>query len=398
MEPVSIKEFGDRLNLSVFTNLQKGITGKEFAEQYLNGKYEIFTEKQVGEFYKAINDSLQKGVTDVDGLKFANTELASLQQVKLANGDNGEYINVYVREKQISTDNSLEKGGVGSGKYDHKKIASHFVDKDKRTRNLSQHQIDQHVGHEDMTDDDYNKVRLHLWKQTGSKKSDIKRKDIKKEHIDEVFGKDDESTEKDFADGSKKIKAANDEQVGADKKGSIKEAYRNSSYSKNAYGRLHKGEEDTLEKGLVTDSFNSYNSNKLSFTKTGKEIKAQITTVLLPALNAQKTALSAQLLVVAGTCGEVEPDQDLSSYHYRGFAAVLPKMKVYSYKLCEQPWENGNRPEPTEEMKCYNQYNDLVQQIVSTAADIEYCGMLSRNLKDEGKFELTPDQVLGLQF
>lgn len=288
MEPVTIQDFGNRLNLSVFTNLQKGISQKEFAEKYLNGKYEIYTEKQVGEFYKAINDGLQKGVTDVDGLKFANSELASLQQVKLANGDNGEYITVYARPKQISTDNSLEKSA------------------------------DAQEGKEDI--------------DTGAK---------------------------------------NGEKEG-----------------------------DALEKGMVTDSFNSYNSNKLSFSKTGKEIKNQIATVLLPALTAQKTALAAQLLLVAKNCGELEPDQELGSYHYRGFGAVLPKMKVYSYKLCEQPWDNttNSRAEMTEEMKACNQYNELVQQIVSTAADIEYCGMLARNLKDDGKFELTPDQVLGLQF
>lgn len=276
---VTMSEFGTRLNLNCFTNLQKGITQKEFAEQYCNGKFDIFTEKQVGQFYKAVADDLQKGVTDVDGLKFANNELATLQQVKLTNGDNGEYISVYVRPRQISTEKTLEKS-VGN------------------------------------IDTDLTKTK------------------------------------------------------------------------------------DELEKGVVTDSFNSYGANKLSFSKTGKEIKTQISTVLIPALTAQKAALSAQLLLVAKNCGDNEPDQPLSSYHYRGFAAVLPKMMTYSYSCCEQPWDNttNSRAALTDEMKSCNQYNELVYQIISTAADIEYCGMLSRNLSDAGKFELTPEQVLGLQF
>lgn len=283
---VTMGEFGGRLNLDCFTNLQKGITQKEFTEQYCNGKFEIFTEKQVGQFYKAVADSLQKGVTDVDGLKFANTELATLQQVKLANGDEGDSITVYVRPKQISTEKTLEKGA----------------------------------------------------------------------------GDIDEGQEGKDTDAGKT--------------------------------------KDELEKGVVTDSFNSYNANKLSFSKTGKEIKTQIANVLIPALTAQKAALSAQLLLVAKNCGETDPDQPLSSYHYRGFAAVLPKMMTYSWACCEQPYDNttNTRPAMTDEMKACNQYNELVYQIVSTAADIEYCGMLTRNLSDTGKFELTPEQVLGLQF
>lgn len=260
-----------RINFEGFVNLEKGISFQDFSEKYVkSGDFEIYTEKQVSDFYKLNMSDLEKGISGTESLKFMNNQLRNLKVLKVQNfGSDGldGYNTIFVKEKQIS-------------------------------------------------------------------------------------------------------KALDNEN------------------------------DDNLEKGQVTDSFSSYGQNKLSFTKTGKEIKAQITTVLLPVLNAQKTQLSTDLIECLKCCGDCTPKVPLSSYHYRGFSQVLPEMMTYSYNETEQPWDsiNNSRQEPTEEQIYRRTYNDLVSKIVSTSADIEYCSMLSRNLKDDTKIELTADQVLGLQF
>ena len=165
---------------------------------------------------------------------------------------------------------------------------------------------------------------------------------------------------------------------------------------------LKKEEEETgeeLEKGMVTESFGSYSNNKLSFNKTGKQIKEQITTILLPLLEAQKIQLETELVSTAKDI-EAEPDSTVSDYAYRGFSKVLPKVSRYSWEMCENRWDEMSRTTPpiTDEQKAMRIYNDIAEKIVSTMADIQYAALLSRNVDDKKSYELTSDQVLALQF
>ena len=43
-------------------------------------------------------------------------------------------------------------------------------------------------------------------------------------------------------------------------------------------------------------------------------------------------------------------------------------------------------------------YNSIAENLVSTMADIQYSGLLARNVEDSKSYELTSDQVLALQF
>ena len=156
---------------------------------------------------------------------------------------------------------------------------------------------------------------------------------------------------------------------------------------------------DDLEKGMVTDSFGSYANNKLSFNKTGKEIKTQIVTILLPLLEAQKIQLETELISIAKDITP-EPDTFVGDYAYRGFSKVLPKVGRYSWDLCENKWDEMSRSTApaTDEQKAMRNYNDIAEKIVSTMADIQYSTLLSRNVEDSKKYELTSDQILALQF
>lgn len=265
MELKELQETG-RLNLSGFIDLNKSVLSEaDFNKKYVNGKYEIYTEKSIAEFQKAITNELVKGEMGAEGLKLAKNQLTQLERVEFQKGD--VVIGVFVK--------SITAGS------------------------------------------------------------------------DTVVGK----------------------------------------------------KNDNLEKGMVTDSFGSYSNNKLSFNKTGKQIKDQITTILLPLLEAQKIQLETELTSTAKDI-DTEPDSTVSDYEYRGFSKVLPKVARYSWDLCENRWDEVSRSAPalTDEQKAMRVYNEIAQKIVSTMADIQYATLLARNVEDAKKYELTSDQVLALQF
>lgn len=155
---------------------------------------------------------------------------------------------------------------------------------------------------------------------------------------------------------------------------------------------------DTIEKGVVTDSFDSYN-NKLVFTKTGKEISEQITNILLPVLEAQKVKLQDDLTSISKDI-TLEPEAWVDEYSYRGFYAMLPKVTKYSYTQCESKWDSVSQKygELSEEQTNCQKYNQIAYNLVSTMADIQYSTILSRNIDKTKKYELTANQVIALQF
>jgi hypothetical protein len=157
--------------------------------------------------------------------------------------------------------------------------------------------------------------------------------------------------------------------------------------------------DNNIEKGMIVESFGSYSNNKLSFNKTGKQIKDQIDTILLPLLDAQLLQLNTELISISKDI-TIQPDDFISEYEYRGFAKVLPKVARYSYKQTENEYDRSmNRCEPqTEEQLACSKYNHISSQIVSTMSDIQYSKLLSKNLEDNKKYELTTDQILALQF
>jgi hypothetical protein len=157
-------------------------------------------------------------------------------------------------------------------------------------------------------------------------------------------------------------------------------------------------DEDDLQKGLVTDSF-QYDS-KMDFIKTGKDIKAQVNGVLIPLLEAQKTRLNADLVSKAKDI-DCDPDSTVDSYEYRGFAGVLPQVAQYSWDMYGKKYDsNGMSTEACDEdqAKCMRKYNEIARNLVSTMSDIYYSSLLARNMEDSKKYTLTTKQVIALQF
>lgn len=428
--PTQLQEFSNRLNLTGFTNIEKGISEQEFHENYvINSNFEIYSEKQLSEFYKGATDELQKGLINIEGLEEINNSLASLQQVKLSKGEGGEYINVYVRPKQISTDNDtviekaveddIEKGGnlhkeTITDKNGHQKTVMKKNDESKKVKSVNHHnafhkkiqgeELDEDTSKETFGEDMHKEILSHL----NSDGSDLHQQNSDGDNEDyednvDHYGKDSKVIKRIDKDG---YKAELLEHKSGKRFANVQEdSGRGPTMTLYAHGKIKKGFEedvdDNLEKGAVTDSFGSYNASKITFKKTGKEIKIQMEKILIPMLAAQKITLAVELLSVKKDCGEgCEPTQPLSQYMYKGFGAILPAMMTFSYVECSQLYDDINRKynDPTDEQVARSKYNQLVSDLVGTSADIEYCNMMIRNLSDSDKIELTADQVLSLQF
>lgn len=254
---MDLKDYkGGRLNLNGFIEKAVPMTELEFNKTYINGNFEIYSEKSIVDFQKAVSSDLVKGVIEADGLKYAQKQLQSLERVEFMKGE--AIVGVYV----------------------------------------------------------------------------------------------------------KRIEEPSNE----------------------------------FEKGQFTDSF-QYSNDKLSFTKTGKEISTQITSVLLPVLEAQKVRLETELAEVSKDIS-IDPDSNVDSWEYKGFSSVLPKVGYYSYQLCESKWDSVSQTygELTDEKKCCQKYNGIARNLVSTMADIQYATILARNIDGTKKYELTANQIIALQF
>ena len=147
-------------------------------------------------------------------------------------------------------------------------------------------------------------------------------------------------------------------------------------------------------------------------SKTGKEIKDQVDTVLLPAMTADldvKEAEADKKLKDCGTAPTKDPDKwwtdgikmDCGYKIYDWEEAYVPNNDggnmMSSLSASDAEDKKGNVPENQEQANCRREYNDIVRAICNIKVDIKACEIL-KTLKDEKQFELSPRQVLALRF
>lgn len=168
--------------------------------------------------------------------------------------------------------------------------------------------------------------------------------------------------------------------------------------------------EADMEKSDVMDALSYQGDIKVS--KTGKEIKDQVDTVLLPAMTADlavKEAEADKKLKDCGTAPSRDPDKwwmdgikmDCGYKIYDWDETYVPsndrgKMMI-SLSASDAEDKKGNVPENQEQANCRREYNDIVRAICNIKVDIKACEIL-KTLKDEKTFELSPRQVLALRF
>ena len=169
-------------------------------------------------------------------------------------------------------------------------------------------------------------------------------------------------------------------------------------------------EEADVEKSDVMDALSYQGDIKVS--KTGKEIKAQVDTVLLPAMTADlavKEAEAEKELKNCGTAPTKDPDKwwtdgikmDCGFKVYDWEETYVPSndggKMMSSLSASDAEDKKGNVPENQEQATCRREYNDIVRAICNIKVDIKACEIL-KTLADNKEFELSPRQVLALRF
>lgn len=103
---LTVENFEGRLNLSGFTNIEKGYTSKEFNQTFSSNKFRVFEESNVKEFINNINKAVggeitKGGFNDTPEMtaliEKAKNDLGGLSKIRINDGP-GTIRNVYVQE------------------------------------------------------------------------------------------------------------------------------------------------------------------------------------------------------------------------------------------------------------------------------------------------------------
>lgn len=168
-------------------------------------------------------------------------------------------------------------------------------------------------------------------------------------------------------------------------------------------------EEDSISKSDIMNALDYGSSIKV--IKTGKELKEQVTNVLLPQLNAELEVKKSEATEKLSSCG-VAPNSTPDPWWTRDIK-IDCGFKVYDWNDTYIPREDsvscatlsasdakdklGNVPENQEQANARRDYNDIVRSICNIYVDIKACEILS-GLDDSKEYEMTPRQILTLQF
>lgn len=170
-------------------------------------------------------------------------------------------------------------------------------------------------------------------------------------------------------------------------------------------------EDQSIEKSDIMDALN-YGGN-IKIQKTGKEIKEQVKNVVIPAKQAALAIKKAEADTLLTDVGDA-PTHEVCKYWTDGMKIDVP-YKTYEweetylktsddrvvYSLSSEHAANQpkvNCPKTQDEANSRRCYNDVVRVICEILVDIKACELLEKNLKDNSNIELTPRQVITLQF
>lgn len=170
-------------------------------------------------------------------------------------------------------------------------------------------------------------------------------------------------------------------------------------------------DEEKTEKSDIMGAISGYGDSKIKVSKTGKEIKEQVDSVIMPELTANLAAKEIEANNKLKDCGaapthcpdpwwtdDVRMDCGYKIYNWKETEWCSNENRMYPSLSAEDSAEKkGNCPTSEAEAKARCEYNDIVRCICNIKVDIKACEIL-KTLKDTSTYELTPRQVLTLRF
>lgn len=151
----------------------------------------------------------------------------------------------------------------------------------------------------------------------------------------------------------------------------------------------------------------------IKVTKTGKEIKKNVTGILVPELNASLAAKKKEANECLKSCGQA-PTKDINPWWTDDLRIEVP-YKVYDWEEMRMKSTDDrmvtslsaehstemekkyNFPKTEAESMARSQYNDCVRAVCNIMVDLEACRVV-QSLKDDKEYELTPKQFAAFRF
>lgn len=170
-------------------------------------------------------------------------------------------------------------------------------------------------------------------------------------------------------------------------------------------------QEADLEKSDVMNAIQYGGDIKVA--KTGKEIKKQVTDILIPELNAQLATKKKEANECLKSCGQA-PTKDVNPWWTDDLRVEVP-YKVYDWEEMSVKSTDDrvvdtlsaehsadmekkyNYAKTADEAAARREYNDCVRAVCNIVVDLEAC-RICQSLKDATEYELTPKQFATFRF
>ena len=168
-----------------------------------------------------------------------------------------------------------------------------------------------------------------------------------------------------------------------------------------------------VEKSDIMYALNGYET-KIKFRKSGNEIKEQLNSVVIPALNADLAIAKSEADAVLKECGDA-PTHDVPEY-WTGDLKIDLDYKFYEWDETRVTDTNNTgiissfSPESYKSRCCKNaaatqeeadarcKYNECVRKIANITTDVKACEIVAKNLKNNESVELTVRQLVAFKF
>lgn len=169
-------------------------------------------------------------------------------------------------------------------------------------------------------------------------------------------------------------------------------------------------EEEDVKKSDIASAL-SYGDIKIK--KSGKEIKEQISNVIMPELNAKLAAKETEAANLLKECGnapteevpcwwtdDIKMDCGYKYYNWREtyYEENRDQRLMPTFTAEDEAAKKGNRPADKAQAEAREKYNDVVRAICRIKVDIKTCEVMAKNLTEGTNYELSARQAIVLRF
>lgn len=174
-----------------------------------------------------------------------------------------------------------------------------------------------------------------------------------------------------------------------------------------------KGEDAEEEDVKKSDIASALSHGDIKIKKTGKEIKEQLSNVIMPELNAKLAAKETEAANLLKECGnaptedapcwwtdEIKMDCGYKYYNWREtyYEENRDQRLMPTFTAEDEAAKKGNRPADKAQSEAREKYNDVVRAICRIKVDIKTCEVMAKNLAEGTNYELSAKQAIVLRF